>query len=316
MILYAVWTHCEYAKILSFITALVLFYTPFKKMSGLGVYITQLTISLERLMDLFKLEPSVKDPENPVPLGGFNRALEFKDVSFSYGEGPVLEEINFTLPRGRRLGLAGESGSGKSSLLNLLFRFYDPTGGRILIDGLSIEQASLADLRFHLALVSQDILLFNATVAENIAYGKIGATREEIIVAAREAFAHDFIESLPKGYDTPLGERGQRLSGGQRQRIAIARAFVRNAPILVLDEATAALDSQAEAEVQRAIDHLAENRTVICVAHRLSTLRSMDEILVLERGRVIERGDFDQLLGQRGVFAAMAARQSIYPKAA
>jgi ABC-type multidrug transport system fused ATPase/permease subunit len=316
VILYAVWTHCDYATIFTFIVALGVFYTPFKKLSGVGVYLTQLTISLERLMALFKLQPSVKEPEHPVALTGFTRELEFKNISFSYGEGPVLEDVSFILRRGRRLGLAGESGSGKSSLLNLLFRFYDPTGGQILIDGLPIEMASLADLRFHLALVSQDILLFNATVAENIAYGKIGATREEIMVAAREAYAHEFIEALPQGYDTPIGERGLRLSGGQRQRIAIARAFVRNAPILVLDEATASLDSQAEAEVQRAIDHLAENRTVICVAHRLSTLRSMDEILVLERGRVIERGDFDRLLAQRGVFTAMAARQSIYPKAA
>jgi ABC-type multidrug transport system fused ATPase/permease subunit len=316
VILYAVWTHCPYAKIFTFIVALGLFYTPFKKMSGLGVYITQLTISLERLMALFKFEPTVKDPVHPVPLTGFKHALEFKDVSFSYGDGLVLDGINFTLRRGLRLGLAGESGSGKSSLLNLLFRFYDPTSGQVIIDDLPIEMTSLADLRMHLALVSQDILLFNTTVAENIAYGKIGATREEIIVAAREAYAHDFIEALPQGYDTPLGERGQRLSGGQRQRIAIARAFVRNAPILVLDEATASLDSQAEAEVQRAIDHLAENRTVICVAHRLSTLRSMDEILVMEKGRVIERGDFDQLLAQRGAFTAMAARQSIFPKAA
>jgi ABC-type multidrug transport system fused ATPase/permease subunit len=170
----------------------------------------------------------------------------------------------------------------------------------------------MAELRSQLALVSQDILLFDATVAENIAFGKIGATREEIIAAAREAHAHDFIQALPQGYDTPLGERGQRLSGGQRQRIAIARAFVRNAPILVLDEATASLDSQSEAEVQKAIDHLAENRTVVCVAHRLSTLRAMDEILVLEKGRIIERGSFEELLARRGVFTMMAARQSIH----
>jgi subfamily B ATP-binding cassette protein MsbA len=275
-----------------------------------------MTISLERLMALFKWEPSVKDPEHPVPFTDFKNEIEFQHVGFSYGHGEVLEDVSFHLPRGRRLGLAGESGSGKSSLLNLLFRFYDPTAGRILIDGISLPEMSLADLRFHLALVSQDILLFNCTVAENIAYGKIGATREEIIAAAKEAYAHDFIEALPEGYDTELGERGLRLSGGQRQRIAIARAFVRNAPILVLDEATASLDSQSEAEVQRAIDHLAENRTVICVAHRLSTLRSMDQILVLDKGRVIERGSFDQLLAQRGVFTAMAARQSIYPQAA
>jgi subfamily B ATP-binding cassette protein MsbA len=316
VLLYAVWTKCPFSVLGAFMVALILFMGSFKKLNGVGVYLIQLSVSLERLMGLFALQPSVKEPAHPVPLTDFKRSLEFSEVSFSYGDGTVLDKVSFILARGQRLGLAGESGSGKSSLLNLLFRFYDPTGGRILIDGVSIDSFSLADLRFHLALVSQDILLFNATVAENIGFGKIGATREEIIAAAREAYAHDFIEALPNGYDTPLGERGLRLSGGQRQRIAIARAFVRNAPILVLDEATASLDSQAEAEVQKAIDHLAENRTVICVAHRLSTLRAMDKILVLERGRVIEQGRFDELLSQRGVFTAMAARQSIYSQAA
>ena len=312
VILYAVWTQCPVSVLATFMVALVIFMGSFKKLNGIGTYLIQLSVSLERLMALFALQPSVKEPEHPVPLKKFTQAIEFNRVGFSYGDGMVLDNVSFKLARGQRLGLAGESGSGKSSLLNLLFRFYDPTGGRILIDGTPIESFSLADLRFHLALVSQDILLFNATVAENIGFGKIGATREEIMAAAREAYAHDFITALPQGYDTPLGERGLRLSGGQRQRIAIARAFVRNAPILVLDEATASLDSQAEAEVQKAIDHLAENRTVICVAHRLSTLRSMDRILVLERGRVIEQGTFDELLGRQGVFTAMAARQSIF----
>jgi subfamily B ATP-binding cassette protein MsbA len=313
LLIYAIWTNCTYDKITAFVTALFAFSGPFKKMNGIGVYITQLTISLERLMELFKMKPSVVEAEHPVPMGSFTRSLEFRDVSFSYGDAPVLEEISFTLKRGQRLGLAGESGSGKSSLINLIFRFYDPTSGHIEYDGIPLETLRIADLRFHLALVSQDILLFNMTVAENIGLGKIGATREEIIAAARDANAHNFIEALPQGYDTPLGERGQRLSGGQRQRIAIARAFVRNAPILVLDEATASLDSQSEAEVQKAIDHLAENRTVICVAHRLSTLRSMDQILVLDKGRIIEQGSFDQLLTQGGTFTAMAARQSIFP---
>ena len=314
VLLYAFWTHCSFANLIVFIGALMAFYTPFKKLSGIGVYFMQLSVALERLMALFKLQPSVREAEHPVAMRGFTRALEFRNVSFSYGDAPVLDNVSFTLQRGQRLGLAGESGSGKSSLINLVFRFYDPTAGRIEIDGVPLETLRIADLRFHLALVSQDILLFNATVAENIALGKIGATRDEVITAAREAHAHNFIEALPGGYDTPLGERGQRLSGGQRQRIAIARAFVRNAPILVLDEATASLDSQSEAEVQKAIDHLAENRTVICVAHRLSTLRSMDRILVLEKGRIAEQGGFDQLLAQRGLFTAMAARQSIFPQ--
>jgi subfamily B ATP-binding cassette protein MsbA len=316
LLLYAFWTHCSFTNLAIFIGALLSFYTPFKKLNGIGVYLTQLSVSLERLMALFKLQPSVREAENPVPLTGFTRAIEFQNVGFTYGEAPVLEQINFTLRRGQRLGLVGESGSGKSSLINLFFRFYDPTAGRITLDGTSIDQFRLADLRDQLALVSQDILLFNATVADNIGFGRIGATREEIIAAARAAHAHEFISALPNGYDTSLGERGQRLSGGQRQRIAIARAFVRNAPILVLDEATASLDSQSEAEVQKAIDDLAENRTVVCVAHRLSTLRAMDQILVIEKGRIVEQGSFDQLLTQRGLFTAMAARQSIFPTAA
>ncbi len=316
LLLYAFWIHSSFGTLAAFIIALFLFYTPFKKLNGIGVYLTQLGVSLERLMALFKLQSSVQEIEHPVPMADFKSALEYRDVGFSYGEAPVLHGISFTLKRGRRIGLAGESGSGKSSLINLIFRFYDPTAGEIIIDGVPMKDLRISDLRSHMALVSQDILLFNATVADNIAFGRIGATRDEVIDAARSAHAHDFISALPKGYDTPLGERGQRLSGGQRQRIAIARAFVRNAPILVLDEATASLDSQSEAEVQKAIDRLAENRTVVCIAHRLSTLRSMDEILVLEKGRIIEQGSFDQLLAQRGVFTAMAARQSIFPQAA
>jgi ABC-type multidrug transport system fused ATPase/permease subunit len=316
VLLYAFWTHCTFDKMASFIVALGLFFGPFKKLNGIGVYLTNMSVSLERLMALFKLEPTVREIANPVPLPAFRQSFELRNVGFSYGEGPVLDNVSFTLRRGQRLGLAGESGSGKSSLINLVFRFYDPTAGQVLIDGIPLTDLRVSDLRAQLALVSQEVLLFNATVAENIGFGKIGASREEIIAAARAAYAHEFISALPQGYDTPLGERGQRLSGGQRQRIAIARAFVRNAPILVLDEATASLDSQAEAEVQHAIDHLAENRTVICVAHRLSTLRSMDQIIVIEKGRIIEQGIFDQLLVQRGIFSAMAARQSIYPKAA
>jgi subfamily B ATP-binding cassette protein MsbA len=316
VLLYAIWANVPFKTLGSFLFALLLFFAPFKKLSTIQVYFTQAALAMERLMALFRLQPSVREAEHPVAMTQFTRAIEFKHVGFSYGDGPVLEDVSFILPRGQRLGLAGESGSGKSSLLNLFFRFYDPTQGRIEIDGTPIETLRVSDLRFHLALVSQDVLLFNSTVAENIGYGKIGATREEIITAAKEAYAHEFITALPHGYDTPLGERGARLSGGQRQRIAIARAFVRNAPILVLDEATASLDSQAEAEVQKAIDHLAEHRTVVCVAHRLSTLRSMDTILVLQRGRIVEQGSFDDLLTQGGLFTAMAARQSIFPQAA
>ena len=312
VLIYAVWSGITVKVLGTFMLALIMFYQPCKKLSTMQVYFTQASLAIERLMSIFLLEPTVRDTPDPRPLPEFHEGLEFRQVGFSYGDGMILEDISVVVPHGTRLGLAGESGSGKSSLLNLLFRFYDPTAGEITFDGIPITQFRLSDLRNRMALVSQDVLLFNTTVGENISYGKIGATREEVIEAAKGAYAHDFISALPHGYDTPLGERGLRLSGGQRQRIAIARAFVRNAPILVLDEATASLDSQSEAEVQRAIDHLAENRTVICVAHRLSTLRAMDRIIVLHQGRMVECGSFDRLLSDGGIFSQMAARQSIF----
>jgi len=210
-----------------------------------------------------------------------------------------------------RLGIAGESGAGKSTMANLLLRFYDPQEGCITIDGQDVRDATFKSLRGQMALVSQEVVIFNQSVAENIACGKQEATREEILAAARAANAHEFIEELPEGYDTMLGEQGARLSGGQRQRIAIARAFVREAPILILDEATAALDSKAESEVQAAIEKLEEGRTVICVAHRLSTLRNMDRIIVLEGGEMVESGSFLELMELGGKFSEMARKQGI-----
>lgn len=260
------------------------------------------------------MEPSVKEPAQPKPLPAFSKEIAFENVTFAFGEKVVVHDFNLRIPRGYRLGLAGESGCGKTTALNLLFRFYDPREGAVKIDDVNVRDVSTADLRSHLALVSQDVVLFDQTVAENIACGRQGATRQEVELAAKAAFAHDFILQLPHGYETQVGERGVNLSGGQRQRIAIARAFVRNAPILVLDEATAALDSKSEGEVQAAIEALAEHRTVICVAHRLSTLASMDRILVLSHGRIIEEGSFDELLKAGKSFASMAAQQGIFAK--
>jgi subfamily B ATP-binding cassette protein MsbA len=296
----------------SFLAGAALLSLPIKKLAGLHILFEQAGVGVERLREILAEQPSVKEPLNPKPLPPFSRDIRFDNVTFAFGQKVVLRDFNLTIPRGHRLGLAGESGSGKTTILNLLYRFYDPKQGRVLIDGLDLRDVSMRDLRQQMALVSQEIVMFDQSVAENIACGKTAATREEVEAAARAAFAHEFILQLPQGYDTRVGERGMNLSGGQRQRIAIARAFVRNAPILVLDEATAALDSKAEAEVQAAIDRLAEHRTVICVAHRLSTLASMDRILVLSDGRVIEEGTFPQLMKQAGVFASMANRQGIF----
>ncbi len=287
---------------------------PIKKLAGLHILFEQAGVGTERLHEILTEQPSVMEPVNPKPLPPFSQGITFENVTFGFGPKTVLHNFSLKIPRSHRLGLAGESGSGKTTILNLLYRFYDPAQGRILIDGLDLRDVSMRDLRQQMAMVSQEVVLFDASVADNIAKGKPGATREEIEAAARAAFAHDFIMKLPEGYDTRLGERGKNLSGGQQQRISIARAFVRNAPILVLDEATAALDSKAEAEVQAAIDALAEHRTVICVAHRLSTLATMDEILVLTEGRVVERGTFHELIKKKGgAFSAMAARQGIFP---
>jgi subfamily B ATP-binding cassette protein MsbA len=294
-----------------FLGGVAAIYTPLKKLASLHVLFQQTSVGVGRLRDILREEPSVREPVNPLPVSRFDTALTFEDVTFAYGERRVLENVTLAIPRGLKLGLAGESGSGKSTLVNLAFRFYDPVGGAVRIDGRDIRELSTRDLRQLMALVSQEVVVFDQTVAENIACGRPGATRAEIEAAARAAHAHEFILQLPDRYETRLGERGVTLSGGQRQRIAIARAFIRNAPILVLDEATASLDAQSEAEVQSAIDELAENRTVICVAHRLSTLAKMDRIIVLSQGRIVEEGGFNELIRAGGIFASMARRQGI-----
>jgi ATP-binding cassette, subfamily B, bacterial MsbA len=312
LIVYAVRAAASVENVVGFLTGLILFYEPVKKLARIHVLFEEASVGVVRLMGILREEPTVKESPNPKPLPQFRNAITFENVSFAYADRPVIQRFDLTVPRGCRLGIAGPSGSGKSTLVNLVFRFYDPTDGAIRIDGTDLREASISDLRKLMALVSQEVILFDQTVAENIACGKLDASREEIETAARAAYAHDFIMQLPNGYDTRIGERGVTLSGGQRQRIAIARAFVRNAPILVLDEATASLDSQSEGEVQVAIERLAENRTVICVAHRLSTLASMHRILVLADGRLAEGGSFDELLESGGMFAAMARSQGIF----
>lgn len=301
------------SELATFVAAVLLFYLSMKKLAGVRILFEQAKVGVERLQELLAEQPKVPEAAAPKPFKGFAREIEFDCVNFAYKEAPVLRDFTLTIPRGTRIGLAGESGCGKTTVVNLLFRFYDPTSGAIRIDGLDLREISMRDLREQMALVSQDVTIFDETVRENIACGRPGATDDEIEEAARAAFAHEFITALPQGYETRVGERGVTLSGGQKQRLAIARAFVRNAPILVLDEATGALDSKAEALVQAAIDRLAEHRTVVCVAHRLSTLSGMDQIIVLQSGRIIEAGGYDELLRRGGAFAAMAARQGLVP---
>ena len=304
-------THQSVSDFVGFLTGLVMLPNPVKRLAQMHVDLVSATVSCERLESFFAQKPSVCEPSAPARLTPLPKEPTLETVFLNYGHHNALQGIDLRIPRGFKLGLAGPSGSGKSSLINLLPRFYDPTSGRILWDGRNLRDFSTSDLRRQIAFVSQDVVLFDASVAENIMLGREGATPTEIEQAARQAFAHEFIVELPQGYNTRVGERGVLLSGGQKARISLARAFLRNAPILILDEATAALDGEAEKEVQKAVDALEEGRTVICIAHRLSTLANMDEIVVLDAGRLTERGSFAELMARPGLFARMAAQQGL-----
>ena len=304
-------TNQSVSDFVGFLTGLIMLPSPVKRLAQMHVDLVSATISCDRLENFLSLNPSVEEPTAPTPLLPLSKGLHLEKVYLDYGHKHVLQDIDLRIPMGYKLGLAGASGSGKSSLINLLPRFYAPTSGRILWDGRDLSTLHSRDLRSQIALVSQDVVLFDASVADNIGLGRMGATRPEIEEAARKAFAHDFILQLPRQYETRVGERGVMLSGGQKARISLARAFLRNAPILILDEATAALDADSETEVQKTIDQLEEGRTVVCIAHRLSTLANMDEIVVLDGGRIAERGTFSSLLAKKGLFAGMAAQQGI-----
>ena len=304
-------TNAKPGNLVAFLTALLLAPLSIKRIANLHLTLQMTSVSTQRLEELFSEKPTVVEPVHPRAMNKFNQGIRIEGLTFSYGHTDVLHEITFDIPKGKKIGLAGESGSGKSTLINLLMRFYDPTKGKILLDGYDLKEYATKDLLAQMALVSQDVVLFNLPIASNIGFGHAGASQADIELAAKRAYAHDFIIKMPTGYDSPCGERGQLLSGGQKARVAIARAFVRNAPILVLDEPTAALDSRAEKEIQTAIDSLEEGRTVICIAHRLSTLANMDEIIVLDHGRIVERGNFEDLHKAKGHFAKMAEQQRL-----
>ncbi|HEV3138965.1 MAG TPA: ATP-binding cassette domain-containing protein, partial [Vicinamibacterales bacterium] len=291
-----------------FIGTLFLMYGPAKKLSRVNANLQQAIAASERIFEMLDTHSEVIEHPTAEPLPPFTHAIEFRDVGFGYDEGPgrILRNVSFTVRAGQMIAIVGRSGAGKTTLVNLLPRFYDVTNGAILIDGRDLRDASLASLRQQVGIVTQDTVLFDDTIARNIAYGSPEATPQEIEAAARAANAHDFIALLPQAYSTMIGERGQRLSGGQRQRIAIARALLKNAPILVLDEATSALDTESELLVQEALANLMMNRTSFVIAHRLSTIRRADAIVVLERGHIVEIGRHDELLANSdGTYATL-----------
>lgn len=285
---------------------------PIKDFSKAGYAIPKGLASVERIDKILLAENNITDPENPVEADGMEHCIEYHNVSFQYEEGrPVLNNIDLVIPKGRTIALVGQSGSGKSTLVDLLPRFYDVTEGSITIDGMDVRNLSLHSLRGMMGNVNQEAILFNDTFYNNITFGVEGATREQVIAAAKIANAHDFIMESENGYDTNIGDRGCLLSGGQRQRISIARAILKNPPILILDEATSALDTESERLVQEALERLMKDRTTIAIAHRLSTIKSADEICVVHEGRIVERGTHEQLLAMNGYYKHLNDMQQL-----
>lgn len=299
--------------VITILLALYLSYEPLKKLGRLHNRLKEASASLDRIEEIIHADETIHDPVTPLPFTHIQGEITFQNVSFAYDTEPVLNGVNLTLPAGKTYALVGPSGAGKSTFTQLIPRFYDVNTGAIFIDGKDIRSIKLSDLRQHIALVPQDPVLFNDTVYNNLLVGKLDATEEEVHAAARQAFAEEFILSLDQGYDTPLGENGVRLSGGQRQRLAIARAFLRQAPILIMDEATSALDTHSEAFIQQALEKLIHGRTVILIAHRFSSIRHADEVLVFDKGAITERGTHDTLMAKQGLYASLYTQQTSLP---
>ena len=299
----------------TFIFYMVILYSvinPLKDFAKAGYNIPKGLASMERVDKILKAENNIKEIPNPKPLTGMNDRIEFKDISFSYdGKREVLKHVNLTVPKGKTVALVGQSGSGKSTLVDLLPRYHDVQGGDITIDGTSIKDVRIADLRSLIGNVNQEAILFNDTFFNNIAFGVENATMEQVIEAAKIANAHDFIMEKPEGYNTNIGDRGGKLSGGQRQRVSIARAILKNPPILILDEATSALDTESERLVQEALERLMKTRTTIAIAHRLSTIKNADEICVLYEGEIVERGRHEELLELDGYYKRLNDMQAL-----
>ena len=294
----------------SFITAMLLAYQPMKALAGLNANLQEGLAAAQRIFTVLDVEPEIRETPNARPLAVRGGEVRFSDVRFAYANGtPALNGVSFVAPAGKTVALVGASGAGKSTILNLIPRFYDAAAGTVAIDGTDVRETTLASLRGAIALVSQEVSLFDDTVRANIAYGRFGASEAEIVASAKAAAADEFIRALPQGYDTLVGEQGVKLSGGQRQRLAIARAMLKNAPILLLDEATSALDTESERQVQAALKALMHGRTTVVIAHRLSTVVDADVIHVVDAGRIAESGTHGELLRHNGIYARLYSLQ-------
>lgn len=293
----------------SLVGALYMSYDPVKRIGRLNNELKRGEGALERIEQILEEPVTIADPEHPAHVGRLSGEIQFKDVSFSYAENPALRDVDITIPAGTVCALVGPSGAGKSTFARLVPRFYDTVSGAVKMDGTDIRDMRIADLRRNIAIVSQEPILFNDSVRNNILVGRPDASRDEVETAARNAFAHDFVTSMPNGYETIVGERGASLSGGQRQRLALARAFLRDAPILVLDEATSALDAESEDMVQQALSKLVVGKTVLIIAHRFSTIRIASKILVFEAGRIVGVGNHDTLYRDNGLYKRLYDRQ-------
>lgn len=297
--------------VIALVGALYFAYDPIKKLGKINNRVKEGTAGLARLEEIWQAPIEVDDPANPHPLGVVRGEINFRDVTFGYNDVPVLRGVSFEAKPGDTIALVGPSGAGKSSLVNLIPRFYDVSIGSVAVDGIDVRDVRLADLRKNIAIVSQEPILFNDTIYNNILIGRLDATREEVIAAAKRASALEFIESLDNGWDTVVGERGGRLSGGQRQRIAVARAFLRNAPILILDEATSALDTESEAQIQVSLEELVRGRTTFMIAHRFSSIRTAKRILVFDEGRIIADGPHEEIYESCPLYRGLYDQQAM-----
>ncbi|WP_394184034.1 ABC transporter ATP-binding protein [Metabacillus halosaccharovorans] len=301
----------DLADLITFLLYITYMIEPIQKLTHMSMQFQEGITGFQRFMEMMNIEPSIKNKPNPIKLANLKGKIEFKEVSFCYGDHDdnVFVQLSFTIQQGDYIALVGPSGAGKTTLCSLIPRFYDVSGGAVLIDGINVRDIDIQSLRSNIGIVQQDVYLFSGTVLENIRYGNVHASDEEVVMAAKRANAHDFIMSLPKGYHSEIGQRGVKLSGGQKQRLSIARVFLKDAPILIFDEATSALDNESESIVKESLEAFAKNRTTIVIAHRLSTIRYAKRIIVLTEEGIAEQGTHDELLEKNGVYSHLYSKQ-------